>query len=65
MGKKSKNLDESVVDTSIQEATTAEEAPLKTYDELLINLQEFSHPLATKKLTKKIYKVVKKGSFSF
>ena len=34
----------------------------KTYEERLLRINQIAHPMASKKLTKKIHKLVKKGS---
>ena len=58
MVKKNKIGNESLDESRIE---GVEDQPIKTYSELLINLQPFANPLASKKLTKKIYKIVRKG----
>lgn len=66
MGKKSKSLDESAADESMNVSTNNaennEESKSKSYEELMEHCQLFANPCASKKLTKKIYKVIKKAS---
>ena len=59
MGKHSKEAKEKEVEQE-QEASTAERPE---YDELAGRVNAIARPLAGKKLTKRIYKTVKKGEF--
>lgn len=56
MGKvKKENTDENPAEVTVKEEDT--------YDDKLKNANQIASPMAPKKLTKKIYKLIKKGTF--
>lgn len=44
-----------------EEAAGTTETPEKSYQELIANINPIAQPLASRKLSKKLYKCVKKG----
>lgn len=58
MGKvKKEKLDESVAEVKVEAEIKEED----TYEEKIKNICAIAKPLASKKLTKRIYKLIKKG----
>ncbi|XP_075065216.1 H/ACA ribonucleoprotein complex subunit 2 [Mixophyes fleayi] len=51
-------------DTEIAQETSQEAAPVLSYEERLVNLNPIARPLAGRKLTKRLYKCVKKAAKS-
>lgn len=61
MGKvKKEKTDESVTEVKMETDVKEED----TYDEKIKNICSIAQPLASKKLTKRIYKLLKKGMLS-
>ena len=62
MGKKSKQVtQEDGNDTEAMETTIDAESGKQSYEELLNHVSVIAKPMASRKLTKRIYKVLKKG----
>ena len=63
MGRKSKTKDEENGDSEskLDTTTSSEITERPSYEELVKTVSIISKPLASKKLTKKLYKTVKKG----
>lgn len=57
---KSTNMKSPAVKNGIDHAEEAETQEL-SYDELVTRISPIANPLASRKLTKKLYKVIKKG----
>ncbi len=62
MGKKAKTPEKSA-ETDQNDTVNENEADRPSYEELITKLSVISKPLASKKLTKKLYKTVKKGEY--
>ncbi|CAL1279575.1 unnamed protein product [Larinioides sclopetarius] len=59
---KSKKSEIDVNDSQIKDESQIEEAPTLSYEEQLENVSIIASPIATKKLAKRIYKLIKKAS---
>ena len=70
MGKKSKHVSEEAEagdeDTELTSPTKEKNGfEKRSYEELLNHVSVIANPMASKKLTKKIYKLLKKGNVSY